>query len=53
MPVLIVDDDRDPQDAICDTREGGGHAAVSVSNGRQALDSLQLAARRGFGTTEN
>jgi CheY-like chemotaxis protein len=53
MPVLIVDDDGDLQDTICDTLVGGGHAAVCVSNGHQALDSLQLSARRDFGKTEN
>ena len=44
MPVLIVDDDPDLQDAICDTLEGDGHAAICVSNGRQALDYLQTGA---------
>ena len=41
MQVLIVDDDPDLQDAICETLEGGGHAATCVSNGRQALEYLQ------------
>src|ERR1700674_2303227 len=30
MQVLIVDDDPDLQDAICETLEGGGHAATCV-----------------------
>ncbi len=41
MRVLIVDDDRDLQEAICETLEAGGHAATGVSNGRQALEYLQ------------
>jgi CheY-like chemotaxis protein len=36
-----VDDDPDLRDAICETLEGGGHAATCVSNGRQALEYLQ------------
>ena len=43
MQVLIVDDDPDLQDAICETLEGGGLSALSS----------QLSAVRRFSITDN
>jgi CheY-like chemotaxis protein len=34
---LVVDDDRDIRDALCELLEGEGYRAVSASNGQEAL----------------
>jgi CheY-like chemotaxis protein len=41
MPILVVDDDPDLQDAIVETLEQGGHQVRCVSNGRKALEYLR------------
>lgn len=36
-PVLVVDDDPDIREALCELLEDEGYRAVSASNGREAL----------------
>jgi len=39
--VLVVDDEVDLQDAICEVLEGEGYATSRASNGLEALDCLR------------
>src|SRR5216684_3653021 len=41
MRVLIVDDEPDLQEAICETLETEGHRTTCASNGREALEHLK------------
>ncbi len=39
--LLVVDDDPDIRDALCEILESEGHAPVAVANGREALEHLR------------
>lgn len=41
MRVLVVDDEIDLRDAICELLESAGHATMRASNGREALERLK------------
>lgn len=43
MRVLVVDDERDLQEAMCGVLESAGHFTVRASNGREALEHLKQA----------
>lgn len=40
--VLIVDDDEDIRDTLCDVLELLGYEAIAAANGREALDKLAI-----------
>ncbi len=44
-PVLVVDDDIDIRESLVDLLEERGHAAVTASNGVQALETLKKGTR--------
>lgn len=39
--VLVVDDDQDIRESLCDLLEEEGHRAIGVSNGEEALKTLR------------
>ncbi|MEW5943385.1 MAG: sigma-54 dependent transcriptional regulator [Pseudomonadota bacterium] len=41
LPILIVEDDRDLREALCDTLALAGYEAIAVESGPAALDVLQ------------
>ncbi len=43
--VLVVDDEPDTREALCELLEDAGYAAVGVAEGQAALDHLTLGAR--------
>ena len=43
--VLVVDDDDDLRETICDVLEDDGFAAASAANGKEALDYLRSSPR--------
>jgi CheY-like chemotaxis protein len=44
MSVLVVDDDLDLREALCDALQDAGFSAVGFGNGREALDYLESGA---------
>lgn len=47
-PILVVDDDADIRDALCDLLDSEGYAVLTASNGAEALKMLQRDAAPGL-----
>ena len=47
LPILVVEDDPNLREAVCDTLELAGQAVLSAAGGEEALRVLEIANRAG------
>jgi CheY-like chemotaxis protein len=45
-PVMIIEDDQDIRDVLCEMVENAGHVVLRATNGREGLDLLRDAVER-------